>query len=837
MTVTINLFILCSLFLQARVYCLRMGKRLAQIRKNAREREAAILKRHVGRILHRGGNSEADCAETKEHEVRFGGDKKNTAVDRRPSSTLKSDPYLSAWARKHDSVLFRAPLCPGPKHPHTGSPVPRQLFQSSQGNSLSRLAESTIMSQSDEEDSKTYEKEEEQFTETPNIVPGLHCQMKAKKGAEVLATDGVEKEFEHDAKDSETKTEGISSEVLDLIDTETKNTFSFRKHGCRDPGAVALNSEVGSMAVLQRTVLDDIASKQASLLGLRYDPLRYGRIKSSTAAAGGSRGKGGRARRNEQQSGTAWIQPSYKYDNELEGEDSGDEDYIQKEEEAEDEEDEMTAQVRLTHCLRALPADFFTSAEARMDMDLSQSSLAATALEELGVEDGLCDPFDGSRRRCIKYESLPLRQDPENCPDLLYAYEQIFEIPIRRGGKKDTYRQFQAAVGQLARFAVAAKVVEPENFALPGGLFQLAKDSKLIRAFMGGFQLRAAPSTVYSKAVLLVRFCALSTQHFGKIECANTVPVLSAIAETKNLLGGFARVEKATSRRQTAGLRDQNQRLTFVNESDWDILQHSINEDMDAVTVGLGEMLQQFGGNMGSFLDENHTFVRKFSLLLLIFVVLNGGGQRPQAYASMRHPTERTLKRWEAEWDSRGSIDGNLETVFEELEPVKLYPAQEKTARATLQPAIMFPDNARSYFCKYAYYIRPAIMRWVGKESTDLLQRNRAFLVHTEKGGALSVENLRSTLRTYVSGVKGLSGRVDRLSVMTLRASYASKMFQAFRRGEFGNITIEEFMSELAEIMNTSPEMLRTTYIATNGKEFDAAARAFIRAARAHEGN
>jgi hypothetical protein len=96
----------------------------------------------------------------------------------------------------------------------------------------------------------------------------------------------------------------------------------------------------------------------------------------------------------------------------------------------------VIAQVRLAHCLRALPADFFTSAEARMDKDVSQSSLAASAFEERGVEDGLCEPFDGSRRRCLKYESLPLRQDPENCPDLLYAYEQVFEISISRGEKR-----------------------------------------------------------------------------------------------------------------------------------------------------------------------------------------------------------------------------------------------------------------------------------------------------------------------------------------------------------------------------------------------------------------
>jgi hypothetical protein len=128
-----------------------------------------------------------------------------------------------------------------------------------------------------------------------------------------------------------------------------------------------------------------------------------------------------------------------------------------------------------------------------MDMDISQSSLAPAALEDRGVEDGLCEQFEGCRRRCIKYESLPLRQGPENCPNLLYSFEQVFEISIRRGGRKDTNCQFQAALGQLARFAVAAQVVEPEKFALPGGLFQVAKDSKLIRAFMGGFQLRAAP--------------------------------------------------------------------------------------------------------------------------------------------------------------------------------------------------------------------------------------------------------------------------------------------------------------------------------------------------------
>jgi hypothetical protein len=91
---------------------------------------------------------------------------------------------------------------------------------------------------------------------------------------------------------------------------------------------------------------------------------------------------------------------------------------VQQGDDEEDAEDEMTAQVHLSHCLRTFPAYFFTSAEERMDMDISKSSLAPAALEERGVEDGLCEPFEGCRRRCIKYESLPLRQGPENCPNL-----------------------------------------------------------------------------------------------------------------------------------------------------------------------------------------------------------------------------------------------------------------------------------------------------------------------------------------------------------------------------------------------------------------------------------
>jgi hypothetical protein len=105
-------------------------------------------------------------------------------------------------------------------------------------------------------------------------------------------------------------------------------------------------------------------------------------------------------------------------------------------------------------------------------------------------------------------------------------------------------------------------------------------------------------------------------------------------------------------------------------------------------------------------------------------------------------------------------------------------------------------------------------------------------LLHTEKATILSGENLRNSLRLYTEGVRGLSSDLSRVTVMTVRASYASVMFRSFQSGKFQGLSLEEFLSDLSETMNTSPEMLRTTYIATNGQEFDRAANEFLRASR-----
>jgi hypothetical protein len=134
-----------------------------------------------------------------------------------------------------------------------------------------------------------------------------------------------------------------------------------------------------------------------------------------------------------------------------------------------------------------------------------------------------------------------------------------------------------------------------------------------------------------------------------------------------------------------------------------------------------------------------------------------------------------------------------------------------------LHPGIIFPDDARKFFTNHVTHIRPAIMRRTRRARKDAADVDRTFLVHTETGRALSGENLRSALRTDVCGIQGLSADISSITVMTVLASFATVMFRAFRRGKFPGQTTEQFLGELAEVMNTSTEMLKTTYIKTRG--------------------
>jgi hypothetical protein len=227
---------------------------------------------------------------------------------------------------------------------------------------------------------------------------------------------------------------------------------------------------------------------------------------------------------------------------------------------------------------------------------MDQDNIESQAASRFGQSPTL-DPggIHLSRRRTKKYDALGLEHEAENCPDLRYVYEQQYEITILRGCAVDPYRQFKTAVGQLARFAVAVNVAKATGFAKAGGLFHLETSSELIRALIGGFQSTKKPPTVAAKSSLLVSLCRMAKLHYGRNEeSPKSMQAQCLIDETFNLLAGFRRVEKATSRRQTVARRDESGRETFIHSSDLYMLQRRIQEDMHAVSSGIYRLSQQF---------------------------------------------------------------------------------------------------------------------------------------------------------------------------------------------------------------------------------------------------
>jgi hypothetical protein len=69
------------------------------------------------------------------------------------------------------------------------------------------------------------------------------------------------------------------------------------------------------------------------------------------------------------------------------------------------------------------------------------------------------------------------------------------------------------------------------------------------------------------------------------------------------------------------------------------VLQRRIQEDMHAVSSGMYRLAQQFRAELDDYLDDNldsnPSFVRKYSILLVVYNLLSGG-------VSVRKPTFRS---------------------------------------------------------------------------------------------------------------------------------------------------------------------------------------------------
>jgi hypothetical protein len=107
-----------------------------------------------------------------------------------------------------------------------------------------------------------------------------------------------------------------------------------------------------------------------------------------------------------------------------------------------------------------------------------------------------------------------LHIDEFNNADMQRIFRLCFEPKIRLGQPKGTYNQFRSACGQYLRSYISFHPHRAETVFESGELFKAIEDLRLVRAFIGQYQVRASATTVTGKATHLRRLADEAISYF-----------------------------------------------------------------------------------------------------------------------------------------------------------------------------------------------------------------------------------------------------------------------------------------------------------------------------------
>jgi hypothetical protein len=204
-------------------------------------------------------------------------------------------------------------------------------------------------------------------------------------------------------------------------------------------------------------------------------------------------------------------------------------------------------------------------------------------------------------------------------------------------------------------------------------------------------------------------------------------------------------------------------------------------------------------GSMFRHRRYGEKLLSKWCMNLLSFLLMEGGGQRPQVYRQLIVPEPAEI----AEWNTK---------------EVSLRTSLEKTPRSHECPAVLFPKRTGKLIRFHVQHVRPFIVQVHGNVEDHLSEV--PLLLNTRTGDMLSSDDIRGTLRSFLTAY---DPELSAITPMVLRSSFASSMFARYKRREVGQgKSSEVFLSDLAKLMNTSTEMLSATYMASNPHDFQA---------------
>jgi len=248
-------------------------------------------------------------------------------------------------------------------------------------------------------------------------------------------------------------------------------------------------------------------------------------------------------------------------------------------------------------------------------------------------------------------------------------------------------------------------------------------------------------------------------------------------------------------------LENRTETLKYLEPEVFDSLEFTARSELKMIIEVMDGTFTPREGDVDQLL-------RKWCLNLLVFLILRGGGQRPQVYACVKCPAMTNLLTMENQ---------SKETGF-----FTLITGTEKRPRPSNAPKFTLPAICFKYIEYHVLHVRPfLIARRDVREPID----RECLLLDTRTAISLDSRYITKSLKTFVKAKDPELAK--NLTTMHVRSSFATNKLMEFKEAERDGKTtqtLESYMESLAALMNTSTTMLKDIYVAIDDSDFLAAA-------------
>lgn len=412
------------------------------------------------------------------------------------------------------------------------------------------------------------------------------------------------------------------------------------------------------------------------------------------------------------------------------------------------------------------------------------------------------------RRGLVSYSSIPLNQ--KNNRDLHYVYNLEFAELNATRGKSGTFHQITVTAGQFMRMAVAFKLVGSiHDVVKPGIVFGTIVDREALKVFLNYFRIRCSVTTVTAKGNQILKLLDVASVYFEE----NGESILEGkVHAAQRFVRSIRNTSKQEGRQRAALLRNRDTRElngSVIHPSDFTKFLSSIQHRLTCIMNAFETCMESKDRSNKStiqvskrFFGGNEALLDKWCLNMLGLIVLSCAGQRPEVFWQLQVPSAVQLKQMKHDSES--------------CDYFEIPVLREKKPRSIAMPFPIIPSKMFQFLKFHISVVRPTIL-WTSGECEES-KGNKPLLLHSKKGTSLCTKQITAGIKKVL---QHLDPEIGNVTSMMLRSSFATMMFEQYRRKEIMmHMSETEFLETVAIYMNTSVEQLRSTYILIGKESF-----------------